>query len=195
MKSSGSLKSLANGKGKPKQSKPAYTGAPVSYVPGTQIWVADDEEAWIIGEVERVEGDTISVKTHNGVIKGLLAQDCPPVETLDTMNGVQDMTTLNYLHEPGVLDNLGLRYNLDRIYTLTGSILIAVNPFRRLPHLYDQSVMERYKGVQLGELPPHAFAVADAAYQAMINDRRSQSILVSGESGAGKTETTKHIMR
>ncbi|EEC66759.1 hypothetical protein OsI_33135 [Oryza sativa Indica Group] len=105
------------------------------------------------------------------------------------------MTKLTYLNEPGVLYNLKRRYALNEIYTYTGSILIAVNPFTRLPHLYNEYMMEQYKGVRLGELSPHVFAVADASYRAMVNDSRSQSILVSGESGAGKTETTKFIMQ
>ncbi|WOK91583.1 myosin-12-like [Canna indica] len=105
------------------------------------------------------------------------------------------MTKLAYLHEPGVLYNLATRYLLNEIYTYTGNILIAVNPFRRLPHLYDVHMMEQYKGAPFGELSPHLFAVADACYRAIINDHGSQSILVSGESGAGKTETTKMLMR
>ncbi|MBA0801142.1 hypothetical protein Gohar_011525, partial [Gossypium harknessii] len=94
--------------------------------------------------------------------------------------GVDDMTRLAYLHEPG---------------TYTGNILIAVNPFRRLPHLYSSHMMEQYKGAAFGELSPHPFAVADASYRHMINEGISQSILVSGESGAGKTESTKMLMR
>ncbi|XP_059284070.1 myosin-17-like [Lycium ferocissimum] len=105
------------------------------------------------------------------------------------------MTKLSYLHEPGVLQNLATRYELNEIYTYTGNILIAVNPFQRLPHLYDTHMMEQYKGAAFGELSPHVFAVADVAYRAMINEGKSNSILVSGESGAGKTETTKMLMR
>ncbi|KAJ6746493.1 MYOSIN [Salix koriyanagi] len=105
------------------------------------------------------------------------------------------MTKLSYLHEPGVLHNLAARYELNEIYTYTGNILIAINPFQRLPHMYDTHMMEQYKGAAFGELSPHVFAVADAAYRQMINEGKSNSILVSGESGAGKTETTKMLMR
>ncbi|AQK76130.1 myosin2 [Zea mays] len=105
------------------------------------------------------------------------------------------MTKLAYLHEPGVLQNLKARYDMNEIYTYTGNILIAVNPFRRLPHLYDTQMMQQYKGAEFGELSPHPFAVADVAYRLMRNEGISQSILVSGESGAGKTESTKMIMR
>ncbi|KAL9273556.1 Myosin-11-like protein [Drosera capensis] len=79
--------------------------------------------------------------------------------------------------------------------TYTGNILIAINPFQRLPHLYDSHMMQQYKGAPFGDLSPHVFAIADVAYRAMINEQKSNSILVSGESGAGKTETTKMLMR
>ncbi|XP_024971311.1 myosin-11-like [Cynara cardunculus var. scolymus] len=109
--------------------------------------------------------------------------------------GVDDMTKLSYLHEPGVLQNLRIRYELNEIYTYTGNILIAINPFQKLPHLYDRHMMDEYKGAPFGELSPHVFAVADVSYRAMINEGKSNSILVSGESGAGKTETTKMLMQ
>nr|GMD55840.1 myosin-11 isoform X1 [Ipomoea batatas] len=79
--------------------------------------------------------------------------------------------------------------------TYTGNILIAINPFQKLPHLYDTHMMHQYKGAPFGELSPHVFAVADVAYREMVNEGKSNSILVSGESGAGKTETTKMLMR
>ncbi|GKV43003.1 hypothetical protein SLEP1_g50350 [Rubroshorea leprosula] len=104
------------------------------------------------------------------------------------------MTKLAYLHEPGVLENLRSRYDINAIYTYTGNLLIAVNPFRKLPHLYDSHMMAQYKGAAFGELSPHPFAVADASYRQMMNEGISQSILVSGESGAGKTESTKLLM-
>ena len=97
---------------------------------------------------------------------------------------LQDMTTLSYLNEPGVLWNLKVRYQLDGIYTYTGSILIAVNPFQSLPLLYGGMMMEQYRGRPLGELSPHVYAIADAAYKQMRQKGRSQSILVS-KPGAG----------
>ncbi|XP_071709398.1 myosin-6-like [Rutidosis leptorrhynchoides] len=105
------------------------------------------------------------------------------------------MTKLAYLHEPGVLENLRSRYNMDEIYTYTGNILIAVNPFKRIPRLYDKHMMGQYKGAALGELSPHPYAIADSSYRQMVNEGISQSILVSGESGAGKTESTKNLMQ
>ncbi|XP_059660209.1 myosin-6-like [Cornus florida] len=172
--------------------------ASVSLGVGSLVWVEDPGVAWIDGEVVAVNGDdikvlctsetsekTIVVKASNAYPKDAEAPPC----------GVDDMTKLAYLHEPGVLHNLRSRYDINEIYTYTGNILIAVNPFRRLPHLYDSHMMAQYKGTAFGELSPHPFAVADAAYRLMINEGISQSILVSGESGAGKTESTKQLMR
>ncbi|KAH6760534.1 hypothetical protein C2S51_017483 [Perilla frutescens var. frutescens] len=79
--------------------------------------------------------------------------------------------------------------------TYSGGILIAINPFQRLPDLYDPKMMERYNRAPFGELSPHVFAIGEAAFREMMNDGQSNSILVSGESGDGKTETTKMLMQ
>ncbi|CAE6162205.1 unnamed protein product [Arabidopsis arenosa] len=163
---------------------------------GDKVWVEDKDLAWIAADVLDSSDNKLHVETSTGkkVIvspEKLFRRDPDDEEH----NGVDDMTKLTYLHEAGVLYNLQRRYALNDIYTYTGSILIAVNPFKKLPHLYNGHMMEQYKGAPFGELSPHVFAVSDVAYRAMIDDSRSQSILVSGESGAGKTETTKLIMQ
>jgi myosin-5 len=89
------------------------------------------------------------------------------------------MTRLSYLHEPGVLWNIKNRYIYDDIYTYTGSILIAVNPFAPLPHIYGPHMMDQYRGADLGDLSPHVYAIADAAYRQMRKEMKGQSILVS----------------
>ncbi|KAI3449741.1 hypothetical protein Pfo_006406 [Paulownia fortunei] len=170
-------------------------GTPVNIIVGSHVWVEDPDIAWVDAQVTKINGQEVEVQTSNG--KKVVAklsniypkdEDAPP-------GGVDDMTKLSYLHEPGVLQNLATRYQLNEIYTYTGGILIAINPFQRLPHLYDAHMMEQYKGAPFGELSPHVFAIADIAFRAMINEGKSNSILVSGESGAGKTETTKMLMR
>ncbi|OVA04497.1 IQ motif [Macleaya cordata] len=170
-------------------------GTPVNIVVGSHVWVEDPKLAWIDGEVIRVNGQEVHVQTTNGKTVVANLSKVFPKDTEAPPGGVDDMTKLSYLHEPGVLQNLANRYELNEIYTYTGNILIAINPFQRLPHLYDTHMMEQYKGATFGELSPHVFAVADVAYRAMINEGKSNSILVSGESGAGKTETTKMLMR
>ncbi|XP_065861006.1 myosin-11-like isoform X2 [Euphorbia lathyris] len=162
---------------------------------GSHIWVGDPEVAWLEGIVLNIKGQDAEIQTSNG--KNIVASlsKIYPKDVEAPVDGVDDMTKLQYLHEPAVLHNLATRYAVSEIYTYTGNILIAVNPFRKLPHLYDVDMMERYKGSQIGELHPHVFAIADIAYRRMMNEGQSNSILVSGESGAGKTETTKMLMK
>ncbi|WMV47058.1 hypothetical protein MTR67_040443 [Solanum verrucosum] len=169
--------------------------ASISLPVGSLVWVEDPDVAWIDGEVLEVNGSDIKVLCTSGKTVVAKSSNVYAKDAEAPPSGVDDMTKLAYLHEPGVLHNLKARYDINEIYTYTGNILIAVNPFRRLPHLYDTHMMAQYKGAAFGELSPHPYAVADAAYRLMINDGVSQSILVSGESGAGKTESTKQLMR
>ncbi|KAK4794857.1 hypothetical protein SAY86_012851 [Trapa natans] len=162
---------------------------------GSFVWLEDPEVAWIDGEVLEVKGEELKVLCTSGKTVLVKASSVYAKDTEAPPCGVDDMTKLAYLHEPGVLQNLRSRYDMNEIYTYTGNILIAVNPFTKLPHLYDSHMMAQYKGAAFGELSPHPFAVADAAYRLMIREGKSQSILVSGESGAGKTESTKLLMR
>lgn len=162
---------------------------------GANVWVEDKDSAWVPAQVFGFVGNQVQVVTSSSK-KVLSSSEKLLLRDPDADHGgVDDMTKLTYLNEPGVLYNLERRYALDSIYTYTGSILIAVNPFTKLPHLYNEHMMEQYKGAPFGELSPHVFAVADASYRAMVSENQSQSILVSGESGAGKTETTKLIMQ
>ncbi|KAL6861303.1 hypothetical protein ACP4OV_017003 [Aristida adscensionis] len=173
----------------------AKWGTKVNIIVGSHVWAEEPEIAWIDGEVVKIKGEEAEIQASNGkkIIQNV--SKLYPKDMEAAAGGVDDMTKLSYLHEPGVLENLATRYELNEIYTYTGNILIAVNPFQRLPHLYDPHMMQQYKGAPFGELSPHVFAVADVAYRAMINEGKSNSILVSGESGAGKTETTKMLMR
>eukprot|EP01098_Paradermamoeba_levis_P007349 TRINITY_DN3032_c0_g1_i1.p1 TRINITY_DN3032_c0_g1~~TRINITY_DN3032_c0_g1_i1.p1 ORF type:complete len:155 (-),score=50.19 TRINITY_DN3032_c0_g1_i1:27-491(-) len=109
-------------------------------------------------------------------------------------DGVDDMINLRNLHEESLLANLKKRYQKDYIYTFTGSILVSVNPFKILP-IYTQEIVEKYVGQRLGALPPHIFATAEATFYRMKEDKRNQSVIISGESGAGKTEATKLMLQ
>eukprot|EP00117_Sycon_ciliatum_P034727 scpid4751/ scgid26450/ Myosin-VIIa; Protein crinkled len=108
-------------------------------------------------------------------------------------NGVNDMIHLGDLNEAGILHNLLKRYNEEKIYTFTGSILVAINPYQ-IFSIYGQEYIKRYQDKKIGELPPHVFAIADNAYYFMKRGQRDQCIIISGESGAGKTESTKLIL-
>ncbi|WIA32683.1 hypothetical protein OEZ86_003484 [Tetradesmus obliquus] len=159
---------------------------------GTAVWVAHPEAAWVKGVVKALEGGLLVVSTAAGERRVPPAE--APLQNKDE-EPVEDMTDLSFLHEPGVLWNLKQRYAGDAIYTYTGSILIAVNPFRALPDLYTKAVMDAYSSGQQAGRAPHVYAVASAAYRKMRAEGRGQAILVTGESGAGKTETSKLIMR
>ncbi|KAH0909935.1 hypothetical protein HID58_033256, partial [Brassica napus] len=157
-------------------------GTPVNIIVGSHVWVEDTDVAWIDGQVEKINGQDVEVQATNGkkasstlnqtelnifLITAKLSKIYPK-DMEAPAGGVDDMTKLSYLHEPGVLQNLKIRYELNEIYTYTGNILIAINPFQRLPHIYDAHMMQQYKGAPFGELSPHVFAVADVAYRCSL---------------------------
>ncbi|VDL71546.1 unnamed protein product [Nippostrongylus brasiliensis] len=106
----------------------------------------------------------------------------------------EDMSSMSCLNEASVLHNLKQRYFSNLIYTYSGLFCVVVNPYKRLP-IYTDSIAEQYKGMKRKEMPPHIFAVADEAYRSMLQDKEDQSILCTGESGAGKTENTKKVIQ
>uniref|UniRef100_A0A672T5R7 Unconventional myosin-X-like n=1 Tax=Sinocyclocheilus grahami TaxID=75366 RepID=A0A672T5R7_SINGR len=112
-----------------------------------------------------------------------------------SISGVEDMSTLAELHEAAIMHNLFLRYQKDLIYTNIGSILATVNPYKQIPGLYDAEAVDMYSRHHLGELPPHIFAVANECYSCLWKRHDSQCVLISGESGAGKTESTKLLLK
>jgi myosin heavy subunit len=112
----------------------------------------------------------------------------------DHTGTVDDMTGLNYLHEPAILYNVRKRFFHGMPYTYTGNICVAVNPYKRLHHLYSKELQEEYHDQPRDKMPPHVFGASTAAFRSLNDKGLNQSILVSGESGAGKTETTKFLM-
>ncbi|XP_036376709.1 unconventional myosin-VIIa [Megalops cyprinoides] len=111
-----------------------------------------------------------------------------------SVNGVDDMIRLGDLNEAGLLRNLFVRHKEGIIYTYTGSILVAVNPYQLLP-IYTNEQVQLYTNRRLGELPPHVFAIADSCFFNMRRNRKDQCCVISGESGAGKTESTKLMLQ
>lgn len=104
-----------------------------------------------------------------------------------------DLCSLPDLNEHTLLHNLKTRFSQKNIYTYVGTILIAVNPFKFFP-IYNPKYVSMYQNKRLGELPPHIFAVADAAYHSMLREKQTQCIVISGESGSGKTESTNLLL-
>ncbi|XP_010226671.1 PREDICTED: unconventional myosin-Vb-like, partial [Tinamus guttatus] len=122
-------------------------------------------------------------------------KELPFLRNPDILVGENDLTALSYLHEPAVLHNLKVRFlESNQIYTYCGIVLVAINPYEQLP-IYEQDVIYAYSGQNMGDMDPHIFAVAEEAYKQMARDEKNQSIIVSGESGAGKTVSAKYAMR
>uniref|UniRef100_A0AAQ5YT46 Myosin VIIAb n=1 Tax=Amphiprion ocellaris TaxID=80972 RepID=A0AAQ5YT46_AMPOC len=123
-------------------------------------------------------------------------QNATSIKTMHptSIHGVEDMIRLGDLNEAGILRNLLIRYNERVIYTYTGSILVAVNPYQLLP-IYTPDQIRLYTNKKIGEMPPHIFAIADNCYFNMQRNNKDQCCIISGESGAGKTESTKLILQ
>ncbi|XP_044862668.1 unconventional myosin-X isoform X1 [Mauremys mutica] len=112
-----------------------------------------------------------------------------------SVESVEDMAALVDLHEGSIMHNLFQRYQQNKIYTYIGSIVASVNPYKTIPGLYGRTAVEQYSKHHMGEIPPHIFAVANECYRCLWKRHDNQCVLISGESGAGKTESTKLILK
>ncbi|ESO82011.1 hypothetical protein LOTGIDRAFT_223639 [Lottia gigantea] len=156
-------------------------------------WVPDEKDAFLPAEIQSSKGDEITVKvTTNQSIKTVKKDDIQQMNP-PKFEKYEDMANLTYLNEAAVLYNLKSRYQAGLIYTYSGLFCVAINPYRRLP-IYTMSVIGKYRGKRKVEMPPHLFSISDNAYQNMLQDRENQSVLITGESGAGKTENTKKVI-
>ena len=108
--------------------------------------------------------------------------------------GVDDLVLLEQVTEAAIVDNLQKRYKKDLIYTYIGNVLLSVNPFRLIPGMYSPQIIQKYTGRKLYELAPHVYALAEDTYRTMMATHDNQCVLISGESGAGKTEAAKTLM-
>jgi len=145
------------------------------------------------GRVKNVEGENYCVIDDENKEQWVPAKKLRPMHP-SSVSGVQDMIQLGDLNEAGILRNLYIRYVEGNIYTYTGSILVAINPYQVLP-IYTAEIIQQYRDRKIGELPPHIFAIGDNSYHNMKRYQEDQCIIISGESGAGKTEITKLILQ
>ncbi|KAJ3894344.1 nonmuscle myosin heavy chain b [Lentinula edodes] len=156
------------------------------------VWVPDDKEGYLAGWVHNEDGEY-------GDIIMAAGGEAIPLFTLSKMNPpkfdrVDDIADLTFLNEASVVHNLRLRFGSGAIYTYSGLFLVAVNPYQSLP-LYSDAIVHQYRSKRRDENAPHIFAVAERAWVNMGEERENQSILITGESGAGKTESTKKVIQ
>ncbi|GAB4839626.1 Myosin-1 [Ancistrocladus abbreviatus] len=156
-----------------------------------QSWYQLENGNWELAKVLSASGSEIIASLPEGKVIKVQA-DCLLAANPDILDGVDDLMQLSYLNEPSVLYNLQYRYNQDTIYTKAGPVLVAVNPFKKVS-LYGSDYIEAYK--RRSNESPHVYAIADTALREMRRDEVNQSIIISGESGAGKTETAKIAMQ
>ncbi|XP_041031180.1 unconventional myosin-Vc isoform X2 [Carcharodon carcharias] len=177
-------------------------GAGVHSPTYNSVWIPDPDEVWQSAEITKdykKGSDVLLLQLEDGTeleypidpVKTLL----PPLRNPDILVGENDLTALSYLHEPAVMHNLKVRFvDSKLIYTYCGIILVAINPYKEIP-IYGDAIIHAYSGQNMGDMDPHIFAVAEEAYKQMARKNRNQSIIVSGESGAGKTVSARYAMR
>uniref|UniRef100_A0A8C4TCA4 Unconventional myosin-Va n=1 Tax=Erpetoichthys calabaricus TaxID=27687 RepID=A0A8C4TCA4_ERPCA len=172
------------------------------YTKEARVWIPDAEDVWKSAKLlkDYKQGDKLlRLELEDGkVVEHQLdprTMNLPHLRNPDILVGENDLTALSYLHEPAVLHNLKVRFiDSKLIYTYCGIVLVAINPYETLP-IYGTDIINAYSGQNMGDMDPHIFAVAEEAYKQMARDERNQSIIVSGESGAGKTVSAKYAMR
>ncbi|XP_073447243.1 myosin-11 isoform X1 [Aquarana catesbeiana] len=158
-----------------------------------QVWVPSEKHGFEAASIKEEKGDEVLVELDNGKKLTLNKDDIQKMNP-PKFSKVEDMAELTCLNEASVLHNLRERYFSGLIYTYSGLFCVVVNPYKALP-IYSEKIIDMYKGKKRHEMPPHIYAIADTAYRSMLQDREDQSILCTGESGAGKTENTKKVIQ
>ncbi|KAG7243494.1 hypothetical protein INR49_011050, partial [Caranx melampygus] len=159
----------------------------------TAYFVVDADEMYLKGKLIKKEGGKATVETLTGKTVTVKEDDIHPMNP-PKFDKIEDMAMMTHLNEPAVLYNLKERFASWMIYTYSGLFCVVVNPYKWLP-VYDAQVVGAYRGKKRIEAPPHIFSISDNAYQFMLTDRENQSVLITGESGAGKTVNTKRVIQ
>eukprot|EP00288_Rhodomonas_lens_P011274 CAMPEP_0177748744 /NCGR_PEP_ID=MMETSP0484_2-20121128/32102_1 /TAXON_ID=354590 /ORGANISM="Rhodomonas lens, Strain RHODO" /LENGTH=1368 /DNA_ID=CAMNT_0019263653 /DNA_START=40 /DNA_END=4145 /DNA_ORIENTATION=- len=161
----------------------------------SRVWLKVGNLKYVSGIVETVNDRELIINTEDGQrVNVPRGSDRVSQRTRADMETVDNLTTLPDLDEPNMLHSLNARYLEHKIYTRTGPILVAMNPWQELK-LYGSEVLHSYRRKQMDHVPPHVFAIAEAAFANLQSARKDQTILVSGDSGSGKTESTKFMMQ
>ncbi|XP_018568271.1 myosin heavy chain 95F isoform X2 [Anoplophora glabripennis] len=160
------------------------------------VWARDHTEGFVLGRIRELLDDEVEVvPLDHKYPKRVLPFSDIFRANVEKDRDYDDNCEMMFLNEASLLHNIRVRYYKNKIYSYVANILIAVNPYKEIPALYSSDTIKNYRGRSLGEKPPHVFAIADKAYRDMRVLKQSQSIIVSGESGAGKTESTKHLLK
>uniref|UniRef100_A0AAV2KCR2 Myosin heavy chain n=1 Tax=Knipowitschia caucasica TaxID=637954 RepID=A0AAV2KCR2_KNICA len=157
------------------------------------VWIPSEREGFEAASVKEDKGEQVLVERSNGQKSSVNKEDVQKMNP-PKFSKVEDMAALTFLNEASVLHNLKERYFSSLIYTYSGLFCVVVNPYKMLP-IYSEKIIEMYKGKKRHEVPPHIYSITDNAYRNMMQDREDQSILCTGESGAGKTENTKKVIQ
>uniref|UniRef100_A0AAQ5YG29 Myosin motor domain-containing protein n=1 Tax=Amphiprion ocellaris TaxID=80972 RepID=A0AAQ5YG29_AMPOC len=157
-------------------------------------YVADTKELYLKGTIVKKDGGKVTVKVLDTQEERTVKEDDVSPMNPPKFDKIEDMAMMTHLNEASVLYNLKERYAAWMIYTYSGLFCATVNPYKWLP-VYDSEVVAAYRGKKRMEAPPHIFSVSDNAYQNMLTDRENQSVLITGESGAGKTVNTKRVIQ
>ncbi|XP_067860434.1 myosin-4 [Heptranchias perlo] len=159
----------------------------------TACYCVDPKYEFTKGVIKNKEGGKVTVDTIDNQTLNLKDDQVFPMNP-PKFDKIEDMAMMTHLSEPAVLFNLKERYAAWMIYTYSGLFCVTVNPYKWLP-VYNPEVVSGYRGKKRQEAPPHIFSISDNAYQFMQTDRENQSILITGESGAGKTVNTKRVIQ
>ncbi|XP_061088261.1 myosin-11a isoform X1 [Conger conger] len=158
------------------------------------VWVPSEKHGFEAASIKEEHGDEVLVELSDNAKKVTVNKDDIQKMNPPKFSKVEDMAELTCLNEASVLHNLRERYYSGLIYTYSGLFCVVVNPYKMLP-IYSEKIIEMYKGKKRHEVPPHIYSITDNAYRNMMQDREDQSILCTGESGAGKTENTKKVIQ
>nr|XP_032816926.1 myosin-4-like [Petromyzon marinus] len=158
-----------------------------------EMYVADVKDMYVKATVKSSDGGKVTVETEDGRTVTVKAEDVHQMNP-PKFDKIEDMAMLTFLNEAAVLYNLKERYAAWMIYTYSGLFCVTVNPYKWLP-VYNKEVVAGYRGKKRQEAPPHIYSISDNAYQSMLTDRENQSVLITGESGAGKTVNTKRVIQ
>ncbi|TRY55596.1 hypothetical protein DNTS_021482, partial [Danionella cerebrum] len=174
----------------------------VVYNPTTQadwtakklVWVPSERHGFEAASIREERGEEVVVELAENGKKAMVNKDDIQKMNPPKFSKVEDMAELTCLNEASVLHNLKDRYYSGLIYTYSGLFCVVINPYKNLP-IYSENIIEMYRGKKRHEMPPHIYAISESAYRCMLQDREDQSILCTGESGAGKTENTKKVIQ